>query len=79
MSDEDLVRVEHLAKKFCRDLKTSLWYGVQDLGAPLRQGIGDGGHFEEFGGRPVRRQLCLHQGKTDGDEHDQGNGDGRDQ
>lgn len=33
MSDEVLVRVEHLAKKFCRDLKTSLWYGVQDLGA----------------------------------------------
>ncbi len=33
MSDEVLVRVEHVAKKFCRDLKTSLWYGVKDLGA----------------------------------------------
>lgn len=33
MSNEVLVRVEHLAKKFCRDLKTSLWYGVKDLGA----------------------------------------------
>ena len=33
MAEETLVRVEHVAKKFCRDLKTSLWYGVKDLGA----------------------------------------------
>ncbi len=29
--DEVLVRVENLSKKFCRDLKRSLWYGVQDI------------------------------------------------
>jgi len=29
--NEVLVRVEHLSKKFCKDLKTSLWYGVKDL------------------------------------------------
>ncbi|WP_432409968.1 ABC transporter ATP-binding protein [Rasiella sp. SM2506] len=28
---EVLVRVEGLSKKFCKNLKTSLWYGVQDL------------------------------------------------
>ncbi len=28
---EVLVRAEHVGKKFCRDLKTSLWYGVKDL------------------------------------------------
>jgi lipopolysaccharide transport system ATP-binding protein len=28
---EILVKVEHLSKKFCKDLKTSLWYGVKDL------------------------------------------------
>ena len=28
---EVLVRVEGLSKKFCRDLKRSLWYGVQDM------------------------------------------------
>lgn len=28
---EVLVKVEGLSKKFCKDLKTSLWYGVQDL------------------------------------------------
>ncbi|MEK6480100.1 ABC transporter ATP-binding protein [Catalinimonas sp. 4WD22] len=28
---EVLVRVENLSKKFCRDLKRSLWYGVQDM------------------------------------------------
>ncbi|MDO7172740.1 ABC transporter ATP-binding protein [Mariniflexile sp. AS56] len=29
--DEVLVKVEGLSKKFCKDLKTSLWYGVKDL------------------------------------------------
>lgn len=28
---EVLVKVENLSKKFCKDLKTSLWYGVKDL------------------------------------------------
>lgn len=28
-----LVRVEGLSKKFCKDLKTSLWYGIKDLAA----------------------------------------------
>lgn len=28
---EILVKVEGLSKKFCKDLKTSLWYGVKDL------------------------------------------------
>lgn len=31
MADEVLVKVESLSKKFCKDLKTSLWYGVKDL------------------------------------------------
>ena len=31
MSKEVLVKVENVSKKFCRDLKTSLWYGVKDL------------------------------------------------
>src|SRR5690606_278607 len=31
MSDEVLVRVENVSKKFCRDLKRSLWYGVKDI------------------------------------------------
>ena len=29
--DEVLIKVEGLSKKFCKDLKTSLWYGVKDL------------------------------------------------
>lgn len=28
-----LIEVEGLSKKFCKDLKTSLWYGVKDLAA----------------------------------------------
>lgn len=32
MSDNEvLVKVEGLSKKFCKDLKTSLWYGLKDL------------------------------------------------
>jgi lipopolysaccharide transport system ATP-binding protein len=33
--DDVLVRVEHVSKKFCRSLKKSLWYGVQDIAAEL--------------------------------------------
>jgi lipopolysaccharide transport system ATP-binding protein len=36
MNDSEiLVRVEHVSKKFCRNLRRSLWYGVQDLGNEL--------------------------------------------
>ena len=31
MKQEILIQVENLSKKFCKDLKTSLWYGVKDL------------------------------------------------
>ncbi len=30
-----LVSVQDLSKKFCRDLRRSLWYGVKDLGSEL--------------------------------------------
>lgn len=39
MSQQDkeiLVKVENLSKKFCKDLKTSLWYGVLDLVSSLK-------------------------------------------
>lgn len=32
---EVLISAEHVSKKFCRSLKRSLWYGVQDIGASL--------------------------------------------
>ena len=35
MSDEVLVRVEGVSKKFCRSLKKSLWYGVRDIASEL--------------------------------------------
>ncbi|WP_417371359.1 polysaccharide ABC transporter ATP-binding protein [Gelidibacter japonicus] len=35
MNNEVLVKVENLSKKFCKDLKTSLWYGVKDLASGL--------------------------------------------
>ncbi|MDT8379831.1 MAG: ATP-binding cassette domain-containing protein, partial [Desulfotignum sp.] len=34
-SDDVLIRVDNVSKKFCRDLKRSLWYGMKDLGNEL--------------------------------------------
>lgn len=31
-SDEPLIKVEGVSKKFCRSLRKSLWYGVKDMG-----------------------------------------------
>lgn len=33
--NETLLEVENVSKKFCRDLKRSLWYGMKDLGNEL--------------------------------------------
>jgi lipopolysaccharide transport system ATP-binding protein len=35
---EILVKVDDVSKKFCRSLRRSLWYGIQDLGAELAGG-----------------------------------------
>ena len=35
MSDDGLVQVRGVSKKFCRDLKRSLWYGLKDAAADL--------------------------------------------
>ncbi|MEO5334725.1 MAG: ATP-binding cassette domain-containing protein [Magnetococcus sp. YQC-5] len=35
MADEILIQVEGVAKKFCRSLKRSLWYGILDVGREL--------------------------------------------
>ena len=35
MSDDVLVKVDNVSKKFCRTLKRSLWYGVQDVAGDL--------------------------------------------
>lgn len=34
---EVLLQVENLSKRFCRDLKRSLWYGVRDIAGELRR------------------------------------------
>lgn len=45
MGDEVLVEAEGLSKKFCRSLKRSLWYGIQDVGSELR---GHRGSFDSL-------------------------------
>lgn len=35
MPDDILVRVEGVSKKFCRNLKRSLWYGLKGIGSDM--------------------------------------------
>jgi lipopolysaccharide transport system ATP-binding protein len=35
MSNEVLIKVENVSKKFCLDFKRSLWYGMKDIGRTL--------------------------------------------
>lgn len=42
---EALIEVENVSKKFCKDLKRSLWYGVRDFA------------YELSGGKPLERRL----------------------
>lgn len=62
---EVLIKAEGVSKKFCKDLKKSLWYGLQDLGGGW---LGGAGHDElrphEFWAVndvdfEVRRGECL--------------------
>ncbi len=51
MSDDTLIKVDGVSKKFCRSLKKSLWYGLQDLGNEIRgHRHGGNGHLrpDEF-------------------------------
>lgn len=66
MSDEVLVAVENVSKKFCRRLRKSLWYGIQDIGAELagRKGSHDRLRPDEFWAVndvsfDLRRGECL--------------------
>lgn len=34
-NNEVLVKCEHVSKRFCRDLKRSLWYGMKDIGKAI--------------------------------------------
>jgi lipopolysaccharide transport system ATP-binding protein len=50
MSDNVLIKVEGVSKKFCRTLKRSLWYGVSDVTGELlgRKGSRNGLRKNEF-------------------------------
>jgi len=45
MSDDVLVKVAGVSKKFFRSLKRSLWYGVQDVASEM---LGREGHHDEL-------------------------------
>ena len=62
-----LIKVEGVSKKFCRSLKRSLWYGMQDLGSELlgkRHSSNEELRFNEFWAVKdvsfeLRRGECL--------------------
>jgi lipopolysaccharide transport system ATP-binding protein len=35
MASESLIKVENVSKKYCRDLKQSLWYGLRDIASEV--------------------------------------------
>ena len=35
MSNDILIRADHISKKFCRNLKRSMWYGMRDIAVEL--------------------------------------------
>jgi lipopolysaccharide transport system ATP-binding protein len=55
--DEVLVKVEGVSKKFCRDLKKSLWYGVCDIASELLP-YGQGGKPESGNLKPEANDLA---------------------
>jgi lipopolysaccharide transport system ATP-binding protein len=62
---QTILTVENLSKKFCRNLKCSLWYGVKDLAAEMllrRNGAGKLRQDEFWALRDV--SLELSQGET---------------
>lgn len=56
MSDV-LIKVEGVSKKFCRSLKRSLWYGVQDILADLNPFRGNGSPINTYS--PDRNPSCT--------------------
>jgi lipopolysaccharide transport system ATP-binding protein len=63
---DTLIKVENVSKKFCRSLKKSLWYGIQDLGKEItgRQRTNDQLRDDEFWAVKdvsfeLRRGECL--------------------
>ncbi len=45
MNDDKLINVEHAAKKYCRSLKRSLWYGICDISQEF---LGRDGSYSEL-------------------------------
>ncbi len=63
---ETLIQVDGVSKKFCRDLKRSLWYGLQDISGEMlcREASKDALRKEEFWALKdisfeLKRQECL--------------------
>jgi hypothetical protein len=50
MTEDTLIRVDGISKKFCRNLKKSLWYGIIDIGREIagRASSDDNLRKEEF-------------------------------
>jgi len=69
LPDDVVLRVSGVSKKFCRNLRRSMWYGIQDLAGNLLGvrgagcGIRDAGYGMRdagYGGRGVNEAECVY-------------------
>ncbi len=51
LPDDVVLSVRNVSKKFCRNLKRSMWYGIQDLGRNLVGHRADGGTLRQVSDR----------------------------
>jgi len=49
LPDDVVLRVSGVSKKFCRNLRRSMWYGIQDLAGNLLGGRAEGGDLRPEG------------------------------
>lgn len=65
MGNDVVIHAENVSKKFCRNLKRSLWYGVRDIASELAGRSPDRGSLREGEFFAVRDlSLTLHAGQT---------------
>ena len=61
LPDDVVLSVRNVSKKFCRNLKRSMWYGIQDLAGNLLGRRAEGGNVkpesEDSSSQSLRSQV----------------------
>jgi lipopolysaccharide transport system ATP-binding protein len=67
VENEVLVRVNGVSKKFCRDLKKSLWYGVKDVASELLPFTKHKAQGTRHSPQAIQSQSTKHKALAEGD------------